>query len=258
MGKKIYFASDAHLGFPNRVAGRYRELLFAAWLDSIANDVEELYLLGDIFDFWFEYKHVVPRGFTRIIGRLAQLHDKGIKVHYFTGNHDLWVRDYLVVEAGVILHRQPFTTQLMGKTFYMAHGDGLGNGDFGYKMLKWIFTNRVLHWLFSRLHPNFAVGLAHAWSNKSRYAKGIVADTLDTKKDILLNYARQMESQQHFDFYIFGHRHRPVNIEIGNKKARFVNLGDWLTHFSFGTFDGNDFKIAFFNDQQKTPLIRFR
>lgn len=252
MKKRIYFASDAHLGFPNRLAGRDRELRFAAWLDSISNDVEELYLLGDIFDFWFEYKHVVPRGFTRIIGRLAQFTDRGIPVHFFTGNHDLWVRDYLVSEAGVILHRKPYTTQLHGKTFYMAHGDGLGKGDVGYKMLKWFFTNRILHWLFSRLHPNFAVGLAHAWSNKSRYAKGVVADTLNPEKDILLNYARETELKQHFDFHVFGHRHRPVNIEIGDKKAQFINLGDWLTHFSYGVFDGNEFRLEFFNPERES------
>jgi len=244
--KKIYFASDAHLGFPNLKEGREREMIFVSWLDSIKDDVGELFLLGDIFDFWFEYKRVVPRGYTRTIGRLADFTDRGIKVHFFTGNHDLWIRDYLTTEAGIILHREPFVTEFSGKTFYLAHGDGLGKGDRGYKVLKWIFTNRVLHWLFSRLHPNFALWLAHAWSNKSRYAKGVVADYLDEENDILLNFAKEIEKEQHHDYYIFGHRHRPVDMTICNNRARFINLGDWLTLFSYGIFDGKELYLKFY------------
>jgi len=247
LGKKIYFASDAHLGFPDLIAGREREIIFAKWLDSIKSDVEELYLLGDIFDFWFEYKHVVPRGFTRIIGRLADFTDNGVPVHFFTGNHDLWVTNYLTKEAGVILHREPFVTTLHGKRFYMAHGDGLGKGDKGYKILKWIFTNKTLHWLFSRLHPNFALGMAHAWSNKSRYSKGIVAKEIDVEKDQIVNYARSIEQTAHHDFYLFGHRHSPANIEINDKKSRFLNLGDWLTHFTYAVFDGNEIALKTFH-----------
>lgn len=244
---KTYFASDVHLGFPDRQNSRPRELAFATWLDSIVNDAKELYLLGDIFDFWFEYKHVVPRGYSRIIGRLATLVDNGIKVHFFTGNHDLWVTDYLTSEAGVILHRCPLITEIDGKTFYLAHGDGLGHGDYGYKLLKSFFSNRVLQWLFARLHPNFSIAIAHAWSKKNRYSKGVVAEDIDLKRDILLNYAINLENKQHHDYYIFGHRHRPANIPICDKQATFINLGDWLTHFTYGVLDQHGFELKFFD-----------
>ena len=246
MKKNIYFASDVHLGFPNLQDSRERELRFARWLDFINKDVEELYLLGDIFDYWFEYKKVVPRGFTRIIGRIAQLTDRGIPVHYFTGNHDLWVSNYLPEEAGVILHRGVYTTQLHGKSFYMTHGDGHEKGIGGDQFLKRIFTNRFLRWLYAGLHPNLTIRLAHAWSNKSRYSKGIVAEEFDEEKEVLLNYAKKLEKEKHFDFYVFGHRHYPLDIPIDNTGSRFINLGDWLTNFTYAVFDGNVFEIKIF------------
>ncbi|HON19541.1 MAG TPA: UDP-2,3-diacylglucosamine diphosphatase [Salinivirgaceae bacterium] len=238
MEKKIYFASDVHLGFPNYREGRTRELRFAAWLDSIENDVEELYLLGDIFDFWFEYKKVVPRGFTRIIGRLASLSDRGIPIHFFVGNHDLWLTDYLLTEVGVIIHREPYEIIRNGRSFYLAHGDGLGSGDHGYKLLKKIFTNRTLRWLYAGLHPNFALKLAHLWSKNSRYSKGLIAEEFNPYSDILFNYAKDLEKKQHHDYYIFGHRHRPLDLQIPESGAHFINLGDWLTHFTYASFNG--------------------
>ena len=165
---KIYFVSDVHLGAPALNNNHQRELLFAKWLDDISHDVTELYLMGDIFDFWWEYKKVVPRGFTRIIGRIANLTDRGIPVHFFTGNHDLWVFDYLPQEAGVVVHHNELIATLNGKKFFLAHGDGLDASDKGYIMLKKIFTSKRLQWLYSRLHPNFALHLAHSWSKESR------------------------------------------------------------------------------------------
>ncbi len=243
MQKKIYFASDVHLGFPGYIEGRERELRFAHWLDSIIDHTEELYLLGDIFDFWFEYKRVVPRGYTRIIGRIAQFSDKGIPVHYFVGNHDLWLTDYLTSEAGIILHRSPYQVSLRGKLFYMAHGDGLGNGDYGYKRLKKIFTNKTLRWLFAGLHPNIALKFALNWSKNSRYSKGLVAEPFDRNTDILFQYAVELERSQHHDFYVFGHRHRPLIEPIKNNQSLFITLGDWLTHFSYGCYDGETFLL---------------
>jgi len=246
LNKKIYFVSDVHLGFPDLKASRSRELKFGKWLDYISQDVEELFLLGDIFDYWFEYKRVVPRGFSRIIGRIAQLTDKGIPVHYFTGNHDMWITDYLPTEAGVILHRSPYKTELHGKKFYLAHGDGLGKGERGKKTLKWIFSNRILRWLYAGLHPNFTIRIAHKWSNKSRYSKGIITEQFGEKKELLFEFAQQNEDKEHFDFYIFGHRHRPLDINVGNAGSRFINLGDWLTNFSYAVFDGENFEIMWF------------
>ena len=244
--KKTYFASDVHLGFPNLKESRSREIKFGEWLDFISADVNELYLLGDIFDYWFEYKKVVPRGYTRIIGRIAQLTDRGIPVHYFTGNHDLWVSDYLPKEAGVILHRSHYITQISGKKFYLAHGDGLGKGDYSYKFLKWIFTNRVLRFLYAGLHPNITMRLAHAWSNKSRRAKGLVAEDFGSREEIILEFAKKIEAKEHHDYYIFGHRHVPYSTEIGNGISQFVHLGDWLTNFSYAVFDGEKFELKSF------------
>lgn len=242
----MYFASDVHLGYPDLHDGRGREIRFAQWLDYIKEDVEELYLLGDIFDYWFEYKKVVPRGFTRIIGRIAQLTDNGTPVHYFTGNHDFWINDYLPKEAGVILHRGEYTTQLYGKSFYLAHGDGHEKGIGGDKFMKKIFSNRFLQWLYSCIHPDIATSIAHAWSNKSRCSKGIVAEEFDENNEVILNYVKKIEQKKHYDFYLFGHRHYPLDITINQQGSRFVNLGDWLTHFSYAVFYENTFEIRRF------------
>ncbi len=241
--KKIYFASDVHLGHPNIEEARWREKLFVKWLDEIKDSALEIYLLGDIFDFWYEYKKVAPRGFVRFLGKIAEITDAGIPVHFFTGNHDVWVFDYLPSEINIILHRNPVEKELLGKKFYLAHGDGLGPGDWSYKFLKKIFTNKVLQWLFSRLHPNFSLWLAHTWSNSSRNTKGLVAPQfLGKDKEILYKYSQQLLQKKHYDYLVFGHRHVMVNMEIG-ESSRFVNLGDWLYNFSYGVFDGENFEL---------------
>ena len=241
--KKIFFASDVHLGHPNIEQGKWRELLFVKWLDEIKEDASEIYLVGDIFDFWYEYKHVVPRGFVRTLGKIAEIVDSGIPVHFFTGNHDIWVKDYLPKELGVILHREPIEKTLMGKTFYIAHGDGLGPGDYSYKLLKKVFTNKVLQWMFSRIHPNFSLWLAHRWSNTSRSSKGIVAETFNGEdKELLYQYSHKLLQSKYYDYLVFGHRHIMVNM-LMNKTSRYINLGDWVANFSYGVFDGNEFKL---------------
>jgi len=244
--KKIYFASDIHLGHPNLEEGRERELLFVKWLDSIKHDTAELFLVGDVFDFWYEYRKVVPRGFTRTLGKLAEFTDAGIPVHFFTGNHDVWVFDYLPKEIGVKVYRGPLETELLGKTFYIAHGDGLGPGDWSYKLLKRVFTSKVLQWLFSRIHPNFALWLAHTWSNSSRFSKGIIAENFNGEdKELSYLHALEVLKHKHFDYLIFGHRHLMVEKEI-TENSRFFILGDWLYHFSFGVFDGHTFELKQF------------
>jgi len=241
--KRIYFASDVHLGHPNVEEARWRETLFVKWLDEIKNDAAELYLVGDIFDFWFEYKRVAPRGFVRTLGKIAEITDAGIPVHFFTGNHDVWVFDYLPTELGVILHREPFETELLGKKFYIAHGDGLGPGDVSYKLLKIAFTSKFLQWCFSRLHPNFAFGLAHTWSNSSRDAKGLEAEKFHGEdKELLFQHAKNVVQQKHFDYLVFGHRHLMVNMPV-NESSIYINLGDWLYNFSYGVFDGQNFEL---------------
>jgi UDP-2,3-diacylglucosamine hydrolase len=243
VNKKIYFASDVHLGHPSIEKARWREKLFVQWLDEIKTDAAELYLVGDIFDFWYEYKKVVPRGFVRTLGKIAEIVDSGVDVHFFTGNHDIWVFDYLPSELGVILHREPFTIERSGKLFYIAHGDGLGPGDYSYKLLKKVFTNKTLQWLFSRLHPNFAFWLAHSWSNSSRKSKGIKAEGFHGEQnEYLYQYAKGILNTEYFDYFIFGHRHLMVNKQVG-EKSHYINLGDWLYNFSYGVFDGNDFQL---------------
>ena len=242
---KIYFASDLHLGIPNKNESLVREKRFVNWLDQIKEDAVEIFLLGDIFDFWFEYKRVVPKGFTRLLGKISEICDSGIPVHFFTGNHDIWVFNYLPEETGVILHRKPFIYEFKNKKFFLAHGDGLGPGDKGYKFLKKIFTNRFLQWMYARLHPNFALWFAGKLSEDSRLS-GISVDFLGEEKEWLVQYAYAISKKENFDFFIFGHRHIPVDIPLKNH-SRFVYLGDWINHFTYGVFDGKDFVLKSFN-----------
>ncbi|NOY95169.1 MAG: UDP-2,3-diacylglucosamine diphosphatase [Chlorobi bacterium] len=241
-GKKIYFISDVHLGAPALSNNHERELLFVAWLDKIKDDAEQLFLLGDIFDFWFEYKKVAPRGFTRALGKIAELADSGVEVHYFTGNHDIWVFDYLPKELGVILHRDEYRVNLWGKRFFLAHGDGLDPTDKGYNLLKKIFTNKPLQWLFARLHPNFAFTLAHKWSKRSRLTKGIVGEGFKNEDEGLYKFSKSILGKEHFDFFIFGHRHVLVDLPIG-QGSEFILLGEWISLFSYGVFDGEKFEL---------------
>lgn len=239
---KIYFVSDVHLGAPALKNNQERELLFARWLDSIKNDVAELYLLGDIFDFWFEYRKVVPRGFTRILGRLADMADNGVSIHFFTGNHDVWVFDYLPREIGMKLHKSELVAEIKGKKFFLAHGDGLDPNDKGYLFLKKIFTSKRLQWWFSRIHPNFAFHMAHQWSKSSRLSKLNRQEEFKVKNEAMFKFAEKYLEKEWIDYFIFGHRHRIVNVEV-KPHSRFILLGDWITNFSYGVFDGKNFVL---------------
>ena len=241
--KNIYFISDIHLGFPDPKESMEREKLLVQWLDEVAENASEIYFLGDVFDFWFEYKRVVPRGFTRFLGKLAELTDRGIPVHFFTGNHDIWVFDYLPAETGVILHKDKLITEFSGKKFLLAHGDGLGPYDKGFKRMKKVFTNPFWQWCFARLHPNFGVKIAHSMSHKSRCK--LHPSELQFKgpdKEWLILYAKRKLEQNHYDYFIFGHRHIPVKFKI-QETSTFINLGDWLQNFTYGIFDGEKFEL---------------
>jgi len=241
-GKKIYFASDFHLGVPTYEKSLEREHRIVRWLDSIRNDAEELYLLGDVFDFWFEYKTVVPRGYVRLLGKLAELSDSGIKIHYFTGNHDMWTFDYLEKELNVTIYRAPIERVYNSKSFYIGHGDGLGPGDHGYKFIKKIFASKICQWLFARLHPNFGIGIANYFSKKSRIATGTTDEKfLGEEKEWLVIYSKEILAKKHFDYLIFGHRHLPLDIKIND--SRYINLGDWIQYFTYGVFDGENFEL---------------
>jgi UDP-2,3-diacylglucosamine hydrolase len=233
MGKAIYFASDFHLGVPDYHRSLEREKKVVAWLDSIKHDAERIFLMGDVFDFWFEYKHVVPKYYVRLLGKLAELTDSGIQVDFFTGNHDMWAFDYLTKELGIQVHRHPLQLQLQGKQFLIGHGDGLGPGDYGYKFIKKVFANRLSQWLFARLHPNFGIGMANFWSRRSRAANPQVETFVSEENEWLLTWCREkIKEETGLDYFIFGHRHLPLNLQVeGN--ARYFNLGDWFTWCSY-------------------------
>ncbi len=239
--KKIYFASDMHFGVPGRDDSATRERKFVQWLDRIAGDAGELFLLGDVFDFWFEYKKVVPKGFVRVLGKLAELSDRGISLHFFTGNHDLWIRDYLTVETGMHLYRSPQVFERHGKRFLIGHGDGLGPGDPGYKFMKSIFVNPVAQWMFRWLHPDAGVALAQYLSRKNKYISGEETPWRG-EEEAIIKYCRTYASGERIDFFVFGHRHTPVIYPL-DAQGIYVNTGDWLHAYSYAVFDGRDISL---------------
>lgn len=242
-GKKVYFFSDVHLGAPNAANSRLREQKLVRFLDAIKNDAAQIIIVGDLFDFWYEYKHVVPKGYVRILGKLAELTDAGIPIHFFVGNHDMWMRNYFQLELNIPVHFGPVTFDFFGKNFYVAHGDGLGPGDHGYKFLKKIFRNPLCQWMFGMLPPSIGIGLANFLSRKSRES---VADHekkfMGADAEWLMIYSREVLEKEHFDYFIYGHRHVP-GVYALNEKSDYVNLGDWVTHFTYAVWDGTALQL---------------
>ena len=234
--KKIYFASDQHLGAPSAEASLPREKKFVAWLDTIKEDAGTIFLLGDLFDFWFEYKTVVPKGFVRVLGKLAELKDAGIDIYFFVGNHDLWMRDYFQKELNIPVFHKPQEFDINGKIFLIGHGDGLGPNDHGYKRMKKVFTFPFFKWLFRWLHPDIGVRLGHYFSVKNKLISGDVdARFLGEENEWLAQYCRRKLTEKHYDFFVFGHRHLPLEIELNNNST-YINLGDWIQYFTYGEF----------------------
>jgi UDP-2,3-diacylglucosamine hydrolase len=242
-GKKIYFASDNHLGAPTMEASRPREKKFVAWLDEIKQDAAAIFLLGDLFDFWFEYKTVVPKGFTRTLGKLAEITDSGIPIYYFVGNHDLWMNGYFEEELNIPVFHEPQEFKLKDTSFYIGHGDGLGPGDKGYKRMKKVFTNPLSKWLYQWLHPDWGVLLAQYFSVKNKLISGDEdIKFLGEENEWLVQYSKEKLKEKHRDFFVFGHRHLPMEIDLDNN-SRYVNLGDWITYYTYGVFDGEGFAL---------------
>jgi UDP-2,3-diacylglucosamine hydrolase len=251
MQNHIYFASDFHFGVPDHARSLEREKLFVKWLDIVRVDAEEIYLMGDLFDFWFEYKTTVPKGFVRLLGKLAEITDSGIKVHLFKGNHDMWAFDYLTEEINIQLHRDPELKQYGNKIFYLAHGDGLGPGDHGYKFIKKVFQSPVNQWLFRQIHPDLGIRIANFWSRQSRYANMIKEDHAQRDKDLInsrlaVHSKKILETHPEIDYFIYGHWHYPLEIQL-TEKARQVSLGDWLTNFTYADFDGSELYLRKFS-----------
>lgn len=241
--KKVYFASDFHLGAPIGEVSLAREKKIVRWLDSVKSDASIIFLVGDIFDFWFEYDHVIPKGFIRFHGKIADLVDSGIKVVFFTGNHDLWMSDYFPSELGVQVFTKPEQFLIKDKKFYIGHGDGLGTGDGKYKFYKKVFTNQLCRWLFKWLHPDIGIMIASKWSGYSRTQCEAESDDLFLEKEErLVGYCEYIEKEEHFDYYIFGHRHLPIDYNI-SKTSRYINLGQWFNQCHYGVFDGKNFEL---------------
>jgi UDP-2,3-diacylglucosamine hydrolase len=246
-GKKVYFASDNHLGAPDQKTSLPREKKFVRWLDEIKGDAAALFLLGDLFDFWFEYKTVVPKGFVRVLGKLAEIRDSGIPIYFFVGNHDLWMRDYLESELNIPVYYEPKSFQFDSKKFFIGHGDGKGPGDKGYKRMKKVFTNPLFKWLFRWLHPDIGLRLGQYLSVKNKLISGEEDKKfLGEEKEWLAQYARRKLETEHFDYFIFGHRHLPMEIQI-NDHSVYFNLGDWISHYTYGVFDGDRFELKTYN-----------
>jgi len=242
----IYFASDAHLGVPDAASSLEREKLLVNWLDDVKSDARIIFLLGDIFDFWFEYKNVVPKGYVRLLGKLAELSDQGISIYFFTGNHDMWMYDYFPKELNIRIIKSPIELHVKGKKFFIGHGDGLGPKDYGYKFIKRVFSNRICQWFFARLHPNFGIWLARFFSKRSRIANGLTNEVfLGEEREFLIQYAKTVLEKEHYDYFIFGHRHLPLHIKLGDNTT-YINLGDWIKSFSYAVFDGNTTELRYY------------
>lgn len=253
---KVYFASDAHLGAPIIEDKRAHEKMFVEWLDYVEKDADAIYLLGDVFDYWYEYKTVAPRGYIRFLGKLCALVDKGIEVHIFPGNHDVWMFDYLQQECGVKVHHTHETLTLCGKRFFVGHGDGLGTYDRGYNLLKWVFKCRIAQFCYSLLHPDFAGWIARTWSFKSRKRNNRNAAKHEAKpieKEFQVRYALEhLKSDADIDYFVFGHRHIIRDVAL-NAKSRVLIIGDWLYNFSYALFDGDDIRIVKWQTGESVP-----
>lgn len=241
MMKHVYFLSDAHLGCRSIPHDRTRERRLVNFLDGIKHKASAVYLLGDIFDFWYEYKTVVPRGFTRLLGKISELTDLGVEVHFFIGNHDMWCGDYLTKECGVVLHTEPVTVEIGDKLFMLAHGDGLGDPDRKFRFLRAVFHSRTCRWLFSGLHPRWAMSFGLTWAAHSRLkhdCEGGDPPYMGEDKEPLVLYAKDyLKTHANINYFIFGHRHIELDLML-TRTSRVLILGDWITQFTYAVFDG--------------------
>ncbi len=251
-GKKVYFSSDNHLGAPNKTESKAKEAKFLRWLDGVKKDAAAIFLLGDLFDFWHEYKTVVPKGFIRVLGKLAEISDSGIPIHFFVGNHDLWMDGYFEDELNIPVYHKPKEFIINNTSFFIGHGDGLGPNDKGYKRMKKVFTNPLAKWLFRWIHPDIGVRLAQKLSTENKLISG--DDDLiflGEDNEWLVQYCKRKLNQKHRDHFVFGHRHLPLQIPL-ESNALYTNLGDWCNHFTYGEFDGKNMFLKYFEKPSDT------
>lgn len=242
-GKKIYFASDQHFGAPTPQESKPRERKFVQWLDQIKADAHTLFLMGDLFDFWHEWKYVVPRGFVRLLGKIAELKDSGVQIYFFVGNHDLWMKNYFEEELEIPVFFEKQYVQINQKKFLLAHGDGLGPGDKGYKRMKKLFTHPLAQWGFRWLHPDIAMRLALYLSQKNKMISGEEDKAfLGEDKEFLILYSKNKLKAEKIDYFVYGHRHLPMVLNL-SPEAYYINLGDWISYFTYGVYDGAHFEL---------------
>lgn len=242
-GKKIYFLSDFHLGAPDHASSLEREKKVVAFLDKVKADASTIFLVGDMFDFWFEYATVVPKGYVRLLGKLAELTDVGIDLHFFVGNHDMWMAGYFETELSIPVYHAPKCFLIQDRSFFIGHGDGLGPGDEGYKRLKKIFRSPLCKWLFGTLHPSVGMGIANYMSRRSKEKTGLSDEIfLGEDKEWLVRFCKDTLEKQHYDFFVFGHRHLPLDLLVG-PISRYINLGDWIRTFTYASFDGSEMRL---------------
>ncbi|MEI6264901.1 MAG: UDP-2,3-diacylglucosamine diphosphatase [Sphingobacteriia bacterium] len=242
--KKIYFLSDFHLGAPDAANSLIREKKIIEFLNQIKDTAAAIFIVGDMFDFWYEYKQVIPKGYVRLLGKLASITDAGIPIHFFIGNHDMWMSGYFEKELNIPVYHEPQIFTWNNKRFYIGHGDGLGPGDHGYKFIKKVFRNPFCKWLFGWLHPDLGIGLANYFSRKSREKTGTANELfLGEENEWLIVYSKELIQKEHFDYLIFGHRHYPIDFKL-SEKSRYINLGDWISNFTYAEFDGTELKLC--------------
>ena len=257
--KKTYFLSDFHLGIDARTSSAIRERLICHWFEQHLETAEALYLVGDVFDAWFEYKKVIPKGYVRFFGALATWRDAGIPIYFFTGNHDMWMFRYFSDEFGIPIYREPITRTIYGKNFFIGHGDGLGPDDYGYKFIKKIFSFPPFQGLYSAIHPDIGLPFMHFFSNTSRNAQDDIKtfNFLGENKEWLIHFCENyIKTQAAPDYFIFGHRHLPIDWLLSNNSSRYINLGEWMYATSFASFDGEKLQIEFFEPNEFAKIIR--
>jgi UDP-2,3-diacylglucosamine hydrolase len=255
-GKKIYFLSDFHLGAPDAASSLVREKRIVEFLEQIREDASQIFIVGDMFDFWYEYRKVVPKGYVRLLGKLAEITDSGIPISFFVGNHDMWMNDYLLKELNIPVYFEPKSFEFSNKKFLIGHGDGLGPGDHGYKTIKKVFRNRFCQWLFGVLPPYAGMGLANYLSRRSRESTGKHEEVfLGEDREWLIIYSKEILQQQHYDYFIFGHRHLPIDFRL-NGNARYINLGDWITYYTYAYFDGKDMVLTTPYPEKESKIVR--
>lgn len=255
MSKKIIFASDFHLGAQATLSSLEREKNIVRWLTSIQDEMEALYLVGDIFDYWFEYKNTIPKGFSRFLGKLAELRDADIPIYFFTGNHDMWMFDYFEKEFGIPVYHKTLERELQGKKLFIGHGDGLGPNDIGYKLIKKVLSNGFCQWAYARIHPNLGIWLMKKFSHKSRDAGGDNDKFHGRDKEMLIQYSERKSKSIEADYFVFGHRHLPLEVKLSNNKSTYFGLGDWTHYQSYGVLENGEFSLNYFEKPNKTQVI---